>query len=137
MGSNNGNESRMDKNPPDYIILAKWIFEIFILAVKPFVKALRIFETCVLVNNNLCEKLVSSSPIIFGKRFKVNWVPFLLLILIYRELENFTLKVLIVSSYIISKQNKFIILKQFLEKIKNRLFCFFDNEKHFCISCFI
>ena len=94
MGSNNGNDSRMDKNPPDYIILAKWIFEIFILAVKPFVKALRIFETCVLVNNNLCEKLVSSSPIIFGKRFKVNWVPFLLLISIYRELENFTLKVL-------------------------------------------
>ena len=57
MGSNNGNESRMDKNPPDYIILAKWIFEIFILAVKPFVKALRIFEACVLVNNNLCEKI--------------------------------------------------------------------------------
>ena len=59
MGPDNGNESGMDKNPPDYIILANWIFEIFILVVKPFVEALRIFETCVLVNNNLCGKLVS------------------------------------------------------------------------------
>ena len=45
-------------------------FENFILADEPFAKALRIFETCALVNNNLCGKLVSSLefPIKFDKR---------------------------------------------------------------------
>ena len=33
---------------------------LIILADELFVKALRIFETCVLVNDNLSEKLVSS-----------------------------------------------------------------------------
>ena len=41
-------------------------------------KSLRIFETCVLVNNDLCRKLVLSLefPIKFDKRFKVTSVPF-------------------------------------------------------------
>ena len=45
---------------------------------NPFAKALRNFETCVLVNNNLCGKLFSSleSPTIFDERFKVTSVPF-------------------------------------------------------------
>ena len=44
--------------PPDCIILDNCVFENFVLADEPFAKALRIFETCVLLNNNLCEKLV-------------------------------------------------------------------------------
>ena len=44
---------------PDCIILDNWVFENFILADEPFVKVLKIVETCVSVNNNLSEKLVS------------------------------------------------------------------------------
>ena len=67
------------RTPPHSIILDKYIFENFILADEPFVKALGTFETCVLVNNNLCEKLVSSFelPIKFNPIFKVTSVPFL------------------------------------------------------------
>ena len=63
---------------PDFIILDNWVFENFILADEPFAKALRIFEICVLVNNNLWGKLFSSleSPTIFDERFKVTSVPF-------------------------------------------------------------
>ena len=41
------------------------------LADGPFTKALRIFETCVLVKNNLCRKLFSSieSPPTFVSHF--------------------------------------------------------------------
>ena len=57
----------------------------FILADKSFVKALRSFKTCVLVNNNLCEKLFSSleSSKTFDEIFEVASVPFLILDLIY------------------------------------------------------
>ena len=43
------------------------------LADETIVKGLRIFETWVLVNNNLCEKLVSSLELSmkFDERFKV------------------------------------------------------------------
>ena len=40
-------------------MLENCFFENFILADEPFAEALRIFETCVLVNNDLCQKLVS------------------------------------------------------------------------------
>ena len=46
-------------NLPDGTILENCFFENFILADEPFAEALRIFETCVLVNNDLCQKLVS------------------------------------------------------------------------------
>ena len=63
---------------PDCIILDNWVFENFILVDEPFVKALRIFETCVLFSNNLCEKLVSSLeiPIKFDEKFKVTLILF-------------------------------------------------------------
>ena len=41
------------------------------LADEPFAKALKIFESCVLVKNNLCGKLVSKF-----QRFKVTSVSF-------------------------------------------------------------
>ena len=40
-------------DPPDCIILDNRIFENFILADEPFVKALHIFEACVSFDNNL------------------------------------------------------------------------------------
>ena len=66
----NGPKS-LPKNPPDCPILCNWVFDNFILAEELFAKALRSFETCVLVNNNLCGKLFSSleSPTIFYERF--------------------------------------------------------------------
>ena len=67
-GKATSNSSRI---PPDCIILVDWVFEDFILADEPFVKVLKLFETCVLVNNNLCGKLVFSLdfPIKFDGRF--------------------------------------------------------------------
>ena len=61
---------RLPKNPPDCPILCNLVFENFILANELFHKALRIFETCILVNKNLYGKLVSSlkSPIKFDER---------------------------------------------------------------------
>ena len=45
---------------------------------ESFPKDLRILETCVAVNNNLCRILVSmlKSPAIFDETFKVARVPF-------------------------------------------------------------
>ena len=67
-------------NLPDCIILDNLCFENFILMVAavPFTKALGIFKTCELVNNNLFAKLVSSLelPIKFDERFKITSVPF-------------------------------------------------------------
>ena len=71
---------RLPKNPPDCPILCNLVFENFILANELFHKALRIFETCILVNKNLYGKLVSSLkfPIKFDEKSKVTSVPFLL-----------------------------------------------------------
>ena len=79
-------------------ILFNWIFDNFILAEELFAKALRSFETCVLVNNNLCGKLFSSLefPTTFDERFKVTLVPFFIanFNLWSCELDNFTFDVL-------------------------------------------
>ena len=88
----------LNRNPADFIILDKWVFENFILADERFAKALRIFETFVSVNNSLLEKLVSSLefPVKFDERFKVTSVPFFILDfnILSWELDNFTFKVL-------------------------------------------
>ena len=54
------------------------------MADEPFSKDLPSLETCVLVNNNLSEKLVSllESPTVFDERFKLLQYHFLFLILI-------------------------------------------------------
>ena len=49
----NGSKS-LPKNPSYCLILGNWVFDNFILTDEPFAKALRGFETCVLVNN-LCR----------------------------------------------------------------------------------
>ena len=90
----NGPKS-LPKNPPDCPILCKRVFDNFILAGKLFVKALRRFETCALVNNNLCVNIFSSLET-FEKIFKVTSVPLFIpdINLLSCELDNFTLKVL-------------------------------------------
>ena len=62
------------KNASNCTISNSWVLDHSILADEPFVNALQIFETNVLVNNNLCEILVSplESPTTFDERFKVN-----------------------------------------------------------------
>ena len=73
--------SGSDLKNPNCIILNSWVFENFILAGELFAKAIWILETCVSVNNNLREKLVSSLefPIKFDERFKITSVPFFIL----------------------------------------------------------
>ena len=67
----------LPRNPPDCTILSKWVFDNFILADKPLTITLQSLATCVLVDKNLCEKLVSSleSRITFSESFKVTSVP--------------------------------------------------------------
>ena len=66
----NGPQS-IPRNPPDCPIIWNWVFDIFILADEPFAKALRSFETCVLVKNYSCGKLFSSlkSPRTFDESY--------------------------------------------------------------------
>ena len=86
------------KNAHDCPILCIWVFDNFIFAEEPFVKALQSLETSVLVDNDFYEKLVSSLelPITFNERFKVTSVPFFIpdLNLLSCQLNNLTLKVL-------------------------------------------
>ena len=66
------------RNPPNCNILDSWVFENFILADEPFARAFQIFETCVLIDNNLWRKLLVSSlilPTAFDEKFKVTWIP--------------------------------------------------------------
>ena len=73
----NGPKS-LPKNAPDCPISDDRVFDNFVLADEPFAKVSQSLKTCVLVNNNLCGKLVSSleSPITFDERFKFASVPF-------------------------------------------------------------
>ena len=83
-------------NPPNCIILDKWVFENFILVFEPFAKSLWIFEIFMLVNNNLCIKLSLLSSITPNEILKVTWLPYFIpdFNLLSRELYNFTFKVL-------------------------------------------
>ena len=88
----------LPRNLPNCTILDRWVFDNFILADELFRKVLRSLQTCVLVNNNLCRKLVSSleSSTIFDESFKVTWVSFFIPNFNFwsYELNNFTFKVL-------------------------------------------
>ena len=72
----NGPKS-LTKNLPNCPILCKWLFDSFISAEELLAKALRSFQTCVLANNKLCEKLFSSlePPTIFEEILKITLVP--------------------------------------------------------------
>ena len=78
-------------------ITCNWVFDNFILTEKLFAKTLRRFETCVLVNNNLCGKLFSSLKLpIFYEFFKATSVSIFIpdFNLLSCKLDNFTFKVL-------------------------------------------
>ena len=87
----------LPRNLCDCPILCQWVYNNFILADELFAKALGSIETCVLVNNSLCGKFVSSLelPATFDERFKIISVPFFIpgFNLLSCELDNFTFKV--------------------------------------------
>ena len=68
------------------------------LSEEPFGKNLQTLKSCVLVNNNLCRKLVSSlaSPTTFDESFKVTWVSFFIpdFNFLSCELDTFTITML-------------------------------------------
>ena len=68
----------LPRNPPDCTILDNSVLDSLILADKLFAKDSRRFSTCLLVNNNLSGKLVSSSelPIIFDDNLKTTSASF-------------------------------------------------------------
>ena len=74
---NNGPRSLL-KNHPHCIILDNWVFDNLISADELFAKTLQRFATCLLVNNNLWGKLVSSSelPTTFDDNLKTTSVLF-------------------------------------------------------------
>ena len=86
----------LPKNPPGCPTLCNRIFDNFILADEPFVKALPSLNTCVLVNNDLCGKLFSAleSPATFEVILKVTSVLFFIpdINFLRCELENLHLK---------------------------------------------
>ena len=71
--NSNGSSPRY---PPKCTALDNLVFDSLILADKLIAKVLQKSSTCLLVNNNLCEKLVSSSefPIIFDDILKLHQV---------------------------------------------------------------
>ena len=99
----NGPKSQ-PKNPHDCHILCNWVFDNFILADELLAKALRTFETSLLLNNSLPGKFISSleSPTTFHEILKVNSVRFFNpdFNLLSWELDSFTLKCYIESFYI-------------------------------------
>ena len=93
------NEPRsLPKNPSDYIILDNCVFDSIVPVDELFAKALRRFATCLLVNNNLCGKLVSSLelPTIFHDSLKTTLVSFFIadFSLLSWEFDSFTFKLL-------------------------------------------
>ena len=62
-------------NPSNSTTLNNWVF---IFSDGRLAKDLRSFETWVLINNNLCGKVLSSleSPTTFDESFKVTSVPY-------------------------------------------------------------
>ena len=80
-------------NPPDCPILWNWTFDNLILADGLSAKALQTLETCVLINNNICQKLLGSSSLLsslgspktFDISLKVTLAPFLSLILVHED----------------------------------------------------
>ena len=67
--------------------------------------ALRRFVTCVLVNNNLCGKLVLLSPIIFDDNLKTTPVSFFIadFSLLSCDFDSFTYKLLYYPIFILIK----------------------------------
>ena len=120
----NGPKS-LTRNPPDCPVLWSWVFDNFIQADEPYGKALRSFETYVLVHNNLWGKLFSllesptgklfsllESPTIFDEIFKVTSVPFFIpdFNSLSCKLDNFMFKVFLYFMFKILCLSHFILI---------------------------
>ena len=83
-------------NPSDCIVLDISVFDNLISVDKQFAKALPRFTTYQLVNNNLWEKFVSSSPTIFDDSLKATSDSFFIadFNLLSCEFDSFTFKLL-------------------------------------------
>ena len=106
-------------NTPNCTILDSWVFENFMSSEEPFAEGLRILEACLLVNNDLFWKLVSSLKLrsTFDVTFKVTQVPFLFLNWFYWVgIDNFASKVIHLVILYQSKINS-ILFWQVLAKI--------------------
>ena len=129
----NGAKS-LPKIPPDGPILHSWVFESFTSADELLLKALQIFESCVSVNNNLCEKLVSSLelPFKFNERFKVTSALFFISYfnLASYELDNLTFKVLYGVIFCIKEKVKLEYFYSSLLRIWNY---FLSVSSEFCL----
>ena len=69
------------KTPPDCGMLDSCVVENIILAIEPFVKALRIFETFLFINNVLYQKLILSLEL----QIKIDeWFSFSLVPVLYQ-----------------------------------------------------
>ena len=77
----------LPRNPSNSIILDIWVFNNLISVDDLLAKPLRRFETCLLVNNSLWGKLVSSSLIKFDNNLKTTSVSFF-----YWEFDSFPFK---------------------------------------------
>ena len=107
------------------LIVLFYAIDNFTLADEPFAKALRSFETWVLVNNNLCGKLFSSleSSTTLDENFIVISVLFFVpdFNLLSCNLENFTFKVLywvVLHWYYIERKYNYNTLTVSCEKSK-------------------
>ena len=113
--------SNLPRNPPDCTILDNWVIDNLISAEQWFAKALRRFETCLLVNHNLWEKSVSSSPIILDDNLQTTSVSFF----IANQVPTFTITetntyfpVVTLSTQDNSKLLIVVIILNYLELIK-------------------
>ena len=61
---------------PDCITLDNWVFDNLTSVDDLLAKSIERFETCLLVNNNICGKLVSLSPLVFDDNLKTSSVSF-------------------------------------------------------------
>ena len=86
------------KNFPNSLILYNWVPDNVTLFDELFIKTLRILKACVLVNNNLCGKVVSSTELLiaFDESFKNSSGQFFITACNFLscELENFKHKLL-------------------------------------------
>ena len=86
------------KNFPNSLILYNWVPDNVTLFDELFIKTLRILKACVLVNNNLCWKVVSLTELLiaFDESFKNSSGQFFITACNFLscELENFKHKLL-------------------------------------------
>ena len=89
--------SNLLRSPPDWMIFDNWVFDSYLISADElFAKDLRILETCLSVNNNSWEKLVSLLPIMFGNNLNTTSDSFFItdFNLLSYDFDSFTLKLL-------------------------------------------